>query len=1187
MNETLTVKIGHRWGLLASLLLLLLSPQVIAEEEGPHPSAGTGNDVRLVQKFSVTINTKRPVNVLDSEFIGFYAKPQDIFDGLDNPITESSFLMAKALGQTYLKVVADSSQLYLQTTRGQSVIGGPETDGLVHITTSAWKAFYEWAQRAGLSPIFVLDYPVNGTGASGWKPKNALRILSAASSLGINECKWQLGNGDITDGARYVEDLRTFRTMVQAFAKQNQQWDVVASELNVRSMPLEDAQYFNAQLETLVDAVTIASCTLNSDDGAAWNATSLLRDIRVRGLSGQRRAPIWLDLIDEESDNKRKTGNSDLGSPSCSNTCLREGLAYARTLGEAARGGANVVFKPLHRDDIRKPTLSYLIALLHKRTIGRKVFSVQTSKQAAADQTYLYAYCGRSRNATGALTVFIVNEDALEASNVTLRLSQTRAGSTPVELYLINVQHGQPMINNRTPQEDSDGTPVRLHPVYATTSFRNGSSFYVPPESILYAVLPGVQVRECHHDIPSARYKKEQQSRRYREASLEDHHDRTSADVLLQDLIGDIVENVPLEALQRRKRWAVGEVETPKVHKKRFPLRFPGTSQSVAITNGHGPQGAKAEDSAAAEKVATDQLDETPGRKGQRRSARQTQAYKRQQRRLRLKEKRSEKRNLRKMKYPLRESMRERPKRGGHLQMHHQRRLVKRMPMTRVASPKTKRSSLAEAVNEPPMFGEGSDESAGTAATGHRSGFPLGDVHLVISKAPNGEDGVDYVTEEENEEEQQQQHDEAEDLEEKIAVERLGMFGLRSTPSRPLRHRAVGPRRRISVSQRDFRRYTNPEEDNAEEDECEHRCRQHQRQRDNRGMSGAESRRIDRYMSIVKDSSRVRDEEADRATEASTLNNGEIHASIAPKKPNRSNDSEGEAEKESESIEDEQKLQQQQQQQGVGRGHGTVSSNHLEPETEELVGEESREPVAIRAQAPPVTSEPPILLYTPAPQTSEERQDLLRLQDSWSLESEGSASAEVTEVRPRFKRSNVDDSGPIDEAEVEQDIERLEDFFRTNAKLQQKFAEMFDLLLEAIEELGPDENDASERIDKPTDQEDAEPAERVKRNVLLHIPQSWESRERSNMIQRKEVPSIESRENYVEPELLPLVPRASTTQSGNEQDHHAATAEAHEGEDVGDGSRPGAYVIRTVVSFMRKASSEFHQLFSNWFGKTS
>ncbi|XP_035772756.1 uncharacterized protein LOC118456262 [Anopheles albimanus] len=1195
MNETLSTKGGHRWGLLACcLLFLLLSPQVIGEEEGSHRGAGT--------VFSVTINTRRPVNVLDSEFIGFYAKPQDIFDGLDNPITESSYQMAKALGRTYLKVVADSSQLYLQTTRGQSVIGSPETDGLVHITTGAWKAFYEWAKRAGLTPIFVLDYPVNGTGAPGWKPKNALRILSAASSLGINECKWQLGNGDITDGARYVEDLRTFRTMVQAFAKQSQQWDVVASELNIRSMPLEDAQYFNAQLETIVDAVTIASGALDSDDGAAWNATSLLRDIRVRGLSGQRRVPIWLDLTDE--DTARAEINA-LGSSSCSSGCLRAGLAYARTLGEAARGGASAVFRPLHREDLRSPTLPYLIALLHKRTVGRKVFSVQPSKQAATDQTSLYAYCGRNRNATGALTVVIVNENPLEASNVTLRLSQTRTGSTPVELYLVNVQAGQPMINNRAPQADSGtGAPVRLHPVYATTSFRNGSSFYVPPASVLYAVLPGVQVRECHHDsVPSTMYKHGQQARRYREASLERHDtDRTSADALLQDLIGDIVENVPLEALQRRKRWAVGETQTPKVLKKRFPLRFPDPPQSAALAKGPGAPGAKAENPGAVEKAATGQLGEAARAPGQSRKARQTQAYKRQQRRLRLKEKRSEKRNLRKMKYPLRESMRERPKRGGQLQMHHQRRLLKRMPMARAGSPKTKRSSLAEAVNEPPTFGEGSDESS-DAAAGHRSGFPLGDVHLVISKAANDEDGVDYITEEEIEQENdQQQHreeeeeEEAEDPEEQMAVERLGMFGLRSAPSRSLRHRAGGPRRRISVSQRDFRRYTNPDEDSAEEEtECEQRCRQHQRQREHRGMFGAESRRIDRYMSIVKDPSRVREEEAARATEPSTRNNGEIHASLAPKQPNRSmDDSEGETEKDSESIEGEP----QQQQQTVGHDRDTVPSNHLQlEETEELIGEESREPVPIRAQPPqPVTTpeSPPMLLYTPAPQTSEERQDLQRLQDSWSLESEASASAEVTEVRPRFRRSTVHDSGSsADEVEVEQDIQRLEDFFRTNAKLQQKFAEMFDLLLEAIEELGEDDNDARERIDGEDEavdgRRDNEAVERVKRNVLLHLPQSWESRERSNMIQRQEVPSMESRENYVEPQQLAEQPGASTMQSGDEQDQHqVATPEAPEGEDTGDGSRPGAYVIRTIVSFMRKASTEFHQLFSNWFGsKTS
>ena len=62
--------------------------------------------------------------------------------------------------------------------------------------------------------------------------------------------------GLVKDGVKYADDLRTFRTMLQAFPQQN--WTVVASELNPQLVPLEDVQYFHANGDSLVDAITIS-----------------------------------------------------------------------------------------------------------------------------------------------------------------------------------------------------------------------------------------------------------------------------------------------------------------------------------------------------------------------------------------------------------------------------------------------------------------------------------------------------------------------------------------------------------------------------------------------------------------------------------------------------------------------------------------------------------------------------------------------------------------------------------------------------------------------------------------------------------------------------------------------------------------------------------------------------------------
>ncbi|KFB44151.1 AGAP012974-PA-like protein [Anopheles sinensis] len=1062
---------------LSALVLLVICTPVLRATENEIPEA--------VHQLTASVNTRRLANVVGDEFVSFSTKPQDIFDGQGNPICETSFLMAQSLGRTYLKVVADSSQLHLQTTGGQSVIGGPDDAGLVQIKASAWQAFYEWANRAGVVPVFVLDYPTDG---GLWDAKKALQVLSAASGLGIEECRWQLGNGNVLDGSKYGEDLKTFRTMLKAFPKQR--WGVVACELKPNgAVPLEEIQYFHANIDTLVDAVTISRPLYGE---SAWNSSSLQREAHLRGLYRQR-LPLWLDLVDQRDEEPQP-------KTSCDDRCLKEGLEYARTLGEAARGGVSTVFKPVHRGSIQQYTLDYLTALLYKRTVGNKVFSVQQQQQPDASRTSVYAYC--TRNVSGSVTLVVVNEEETDAINATIRLT-TRALSSPVELFLVGVQNGQPTVNNRA---FTDGSTVpELVPVTAVTTLSNGVSFYVPAQTILFATVPGVQVRECRNmHLPA-----------WRKPALprELINDPTSTDVLLQELIGALLEQAPLEPLQRKRR----SVATEK--RKRFLARFPGAAQDGDLAESL----AQALSGAQPEPAPTERSARGP---------RQTQAYKRQQRRVRQKEKRVEKRNLRKMKHPLRESQRERSKRGGHQLLMHRaaskhpnhrvhQRLLKRMS-AKLASRKTKRSSLAEAVNEPPSFMTSNEDEE---QQGGRSDFPLGDVHLVISKTAGGTDGgPDYVS-----------------LDSEESVE------YRKPDRRTPRYRP-GVRRRVTISHRDFHRFGLARERMPVDSEEEVNCKYHRGapRRKEQDMETKETKRVDRYIPIEIERVDQRQENSDEDTTMSPGHEDSREGFTIAQSTN---------EKEADDADEEL----------------TEGSSPSGP-SEDQEPDDFDEPEPNRAESEEVQ------LFTPAPRTSEERQIKPWLDNppQWSLES---TSAEVAEVlHRRYKRSGQ----ALDSVESHE-VERLEDFFRTNAKLQQKFAEMFDLLLEAIEELeDSEENDAKEDTDDDDDGDEASENDahrRTKRNALLH-PQSWESRERSNMIQRQQE-SSESKES----QIIPVVrnERADPEPTGTEpvDDHPDGPVV-----DSDDG-KPGAYVLRSVVNFMRRATSEFHQLFSGWFKKTS
>uniref|UniRef100_A0A182NSK5 Heparanase n=1 Tax=Anopheles dirus TaxID=7168 RepID=A0A182NSK5_9DIPT len=1115
------------------VVIVLLVPGVRTINENEVPALGA----EPVRQLGVSVNTKRLANVLSDEFVSFLAKPQDIFDGQGNPISETSFLMAQSLGGAYLKVIADSSQLHLQTTAGQSIIGSPDEPELVQIKANAWHAFYDWARRANVIPVFVLDYPTDPNGQ--WEAKTALHILSAASALGIDDCRWQLGNGQVKDGAKYADDLRTFRTMLKAFPRQ--QWTLAASELNPQVVSLEEVQYFHANVDNLVDAVTI---TRPPSGNAAWNYTSVQRDVHLRGLSKQR-VPVWLDLVaDRRAD---VPDDSPLESTvACCGACLRDGLEYARTLGEAARGGISAVFKPLQRNNIHRYSLNYLIALLYKQTVGHKVFpAVHQGHDPAVEatsRTSVYAYC--TRNRTGSLTLVVVNGDELGATNATIKL-MTRASSSPVELFLVTVQDGQPMVNNRPLEPNA---LPQLEPVTAVTTLSHGISFYVPAQTILFAVVPGVQVRECRTDaVPSPRKK----------LPRELLHDRTSTDLLLEDLISELVEKAPPRTLQRKRRSLAAPAFAGAEKRKRFHARL-----------AHAPQDGGLAESLSGVLEEAQLAPEQPTERTAR-GPRQTQAYKRQQRRIRKKEKRGEKRNLRKMKHPLREAKRERSKRGDmlmqrraaathhpHRRLQHER-LLKRMS-AKLASRKTKRSSLAEAVNEPPAF-SGSDEEAELM---RRSDFPMGDVHLVISKGP-AEGEVDYVPADDELDVQPREEMAVEEDEEELYR--------KPAERRASRHRPA-VRRRVTINQRDFHRFAPAWErklmDGSEDEGSDCQGRRRTLRRRGQELEARETKRFDRFMTIRREQSEEVKPLEMQLDQSDTTGREEF--TIA-----QGNDLDLEA------------------QQDIQRYVQHVPEE-AQPTDDELAeadasGQHSDE----ATDRTPAASEEEVHLFTPAPQTSEERQIIPQLDPTWSLEV--SSSAEVAELQPhhhhRYKRSlphpaTVQSAGSIES----QDVERLEDFFRTNAKLQKKFAEMFDLLLEAIEELESEENDAREVV---ADDEDDGATEndatflqtgthRTKRNVLLH-PQSWESRERSNMIHRQQASDELSIENRIIPQLLHTVSQPVASAKTAQQEHHPEQPEEHEDDD----GKPGAFMLRSVVNFMRRASSEFHQLFSGWFGKSA
>ncbi|KXJ75767.1 uncharacterized protein LOC134285673 isoform X2 [Aedes albopictus] len=593
---------------------------------------------------SVMVNPRKVINHIAREFVCFSAKPRSVFEDSLNPVSETTFQMAKKLSPMYMKVYGDSSQLELQM---DGFVVKEDDSELVQITPNGWRAFDRWAQEAGLVPVFVLDY-----GEHSWKPRNALKVLTVANKLGITNCLWQLGVGNITNAVKYIEDLRAFRAITKAFKYKG----IVACDVDPLTVGVDQTRYFNLNVDELADAVSVIYNP--SVANSRLKEFVLQRESYVKGPA-RSHLPIWLDA--------RATPTATSSGESCDEHCLWSGLHYATLLGDAARNGFNTVFKELSRQEVKSYSLAYLIALLHKSTVGTKVFEVP---QITEHDVQIYAYCSRVGN--GSLTLMAVNHHS-EDFEFDIKLT-SKQHSAEVLQYVVTVVDGRILLN-----DEAFDFKAHLEPSAKVRPILKGLQLNIPSLAIAFWVVPNLNLRECFDDYQDLRTKVS------RSVTVVEN----SVDQLLQELIAERAGQQDITQMHRRKRSV--DVE---------PVMEDDARQ---LQDAKPKRGLKA-------KV--------------KREPRQTLNYRLKERSTRMKEKRAERRQLKQQRRPLRER--------GKRQSRKRQRCAN--PSKLNAKKKTKRSSLAEAVNHPPVFGESYEEQV------NRSSFPQGDVHLVISKGKEEEE---------------------------------------------------------------------------------------------------------------------------------------------------------------------------------------------------------------------------------------------------------------------------------------------------------------------------------------------------------------------------------------------------------------------------------------------------------------
>lgn len=261
------------------------------------------------------------------------------------------------------------------------------------------------------------------------------------------------------------------------------------------------------------------------------------------------RSPVWFSLTHSTPFFVTKQ--------SCSPQCQQNGLSWAKTLGDASRNGFKIVYTPIDLTSVTSPSLSYYVALLHKKLIGNEVFDTRTLAGSRLS-SHFYSYC--TRNISGAFTVMGINEGH-DRLKVFAKMPSTFTGSE-VHQYVLSVdqQSGAIQLNGECMDKNLEPQPIvrAKRPTKATT-------FTLPPLTIGFWVFPHANLRECITFPAQVQSNEQIMSNNKRSV-------KTSKELLLQQLI---IETINKSAVGETKPEANGRTKRHAVIKKDATLIEP------------------------------------------------------------------------------------------------------------------------------------------------------------------------------------------------------------------------------------------------------------------------------------------------------------------------------------------------------------------------------------------------------------------------------------------------------------------------------------------------------------------------------------------------------------------------------------------------------------------------------------
>ncbi|EDV93301.1 GH19226 [Drosophila grimshawi] len=476
----------------------------------------------------VQLHVNRPYNDVSEKFVSFAVRPEDLYDALDGKNRKAVTSMAALLEDAYVKFVGD----FYFATNAPKRLRNP--------TKIIWKGFNRWTSAVNWTMIIPVPYAPDE-----WDSMHTLKILNSSYMVGITDCIWQLGTDFGTSRAKdYVQELTTLKLMTDTFSPYVDSWRVMGADISAGSSAEETRKYvdmskdLNAAFGWTQPANMLPTSSLGS---YIFDSDPALRTLR------QQRVPLWLTLPEErsrsQSISKRLVGDE-----------TTDALRWAQTLGDAASGGFDVVFKRMTLEDFERPNFSYYVTALFKKVMGSRVFPARPLN-VVLPSNKLYTHCANAMS--GGLAFMVVNTEE-QPLTITVR-STSRLSSSDIWQYVLTGEDGRVRLNNLKLSVNST-----LRPLVKSKDATKSIQLITPSMSVGFWVLPSVDLEHCQYSEIEA-----DETDASSEASSEKGRSSgySSADRLLQRLIEEtaVARGSLQSTINRNRRFVLDNPDTAEM----------------------------------------------------------------------------------------------------------------------------------------------------------------------------------------------------------------------------------------------------------------------------------------------------------------------------------------------------------------------------------------------------------------------------------------------------------------------------------------------------------------------------------------------------------------------------------------------------------------------------------------------